>query len=409
MKVPERQVFLRLLAALTAVLVIGCSGGTAAEEVVPTVDTSDQTPTVSATGEVVPAQWAELSFAISGVASEIRVKEGDVVQEGDEIARLDTTDLDIALVRAKAALSVAQANLDLAKAGPRDAEVKRAQDQLAAANARVAVAIAQRDAVKAPPDQDAVIQAQVNVQQAVNGQQDLQESYDSLMYFVEHHWDDFDFQPGDRTPLDGEQNLRYSLEQANLQVAAAQASLDKLLAGPDPDDLRVADAKVWAAAAQRDASLAYLNLVKAGASPADLAVSQAEVEQAQTAVDSAEAARDQGILKAPFAGTISTINIDPGELVNAGVPAFVLGNLDSLRIETTDLNEIDAARVQVGDTATVTFDALPNVTVQGTVVSISPKSSEGAGVNYKTILELNSLSSDVRWGMTAFVDIDVKN
>jgi len=284
MKVSKwRTLFLVTLSLAAALVVAGCSSASTADSATPTVGAAVASSTVSATGEVVPAEWAELSFPVSGRATEILVQEGDVVQKGDVIAQLDTTDLDIALVRAKAALAVAQANLDLAKAGPRDAEVKRATDQLAAANARVAVAVAQRDAVKAPPDADAVIQAQANVQQAVNGQQDLQESYDALMYFVEHHWDDFDFEPGDRTPLDGEQNLRYALEQANLQVAASQANLDKLTGGPDPDDLRVADARVWAAAAQRDASLAYLDLVKAGTAPADLAISEAEVEQAQTA------------------------------------------------------------------------------------------------------------------------------
>jgi hypothetical protein len=55
----------------------------------------------------------------------------------------------------------------------------------------------------------------------------------------------------------------------------------------------------------------------------------------------------------------------------------------------------------------VTFDALPDVEVAGWVVRIAPKAAEGAGVNYTVSLELESIPPQLRWGMTAFVDIQI--
>ncbi len=401
---------LRLAAAGGLLLVLaGCSASAAATQEAPELSgVSVESPNiVSATGEVVPARWAVLSFPIPGQAVEILVEETMIVEAGDVLARLDTTDLDIAIIQAEAALAVAQANLALAEAGPREEEVRRAEEQLAAANARVSVAIAQREQLLAPPDPDAVISAQAQVQEAANAVESAQEGYDQIIGYL-NNWDDYEFEPGDRTFLDGEQNARYSLELANLRLAAAQASLDKLLEGPEPDERRVADARIWVAAAQRDSAQAYLNLVKAGASPAEIAVSEAEVARAEAAVESARAARDQALLVAPFSGTVSSLDIDLNEWVNAGQPIITLADFTTLQVETTDLNELDVARISVDSAATVTFDALPDITLSGTVLSIAPKSSEGAGVNYTVVIALEEIPEALRWGMTAFVDIEAE-
>jgi multidrug resistance efflux pump len=146
--------------------------------------------------------------------------------------------------------------------------------------------------------------------------------------------------------------------------------------------------------------------VKSGASAEDIAISQARVDQARAAVESARAARDQAVLKAPFDGTVSALNIHLGEAVGAGMPMLILADLSTLQIETTDLNELDVARLTIGDQATITFDALPDITIEGEVISIAPKAAEGAGVNYAVIIKLNELPDALRWGMTAFVEIE---
>jgi hypothetical protein len=84
-----------------------------------------------------------------------------------------------------------------------------------------------------------------------------------------------------------------------------------------------------------------------------------------------------------------------------------MGDLNHLQVKTTDLSEIDVARIALDDIAVITFDALPELALEGTVISIAPKADEGSGVNFPVIIELSEIPAALRWGMTAFVDIDV--
>ena len=110
----------------------------------------------------------------------------------------------------------------------------------------------------------------------------------------------------------------------------------------------------------------------------------------------------------PFDGTIGDLYIHSGEWVSPGQAVLLLANLGHLRVETTDLNEIDVAQLKIGDTAIVTFDALPDVVIDGTVTRIAPKDSEGSGVNYPVVIELAEIPNGLRWGMTAFVDVEIE-
>jgi hypothetical protein len=64
--------------------------------------------------------------------------------------------------------------------------------------------------------------------------------------------------------------------------------------------------------------------------------------------------------------------------------------------------------VAVGDAAVIRLDALPDVDIDGEVTRIAPKSSAGSGVNYTVVIELSDIPEAVRWGMTAFVEIEVE-
>ncbi|MBM3123157.1 MAG: HlyD family efflux transporter periplasmic adaptor subunit, partial [Chloroflexi bacterium] len=132
-----------------------------------------------------------------------------------------------------------------------------------------------------------------------------------------------------------------------------------------------------------------------------LAAAQAQLTAAQQALADLE-------LQAPFGGVVCNLRARVGEWVAPGMPVLQLGDLEALRVETTDLNEIDAARLQAGDTALVTFDALPAAGVSGKVERIGYKSAEGSGVNYTVVLTLDQIPDGLRWGMTAFVDIEVE-
>jgi HlyD family secretion protein len=92
-------------------LVAGCSPAPAATPI-PTISLdspgASETSRIQASAVVVPAQEARLSYPISGMVEEVTVKEGDRVQAGQAIAKLDTTDLEYEIVVAEAELKSAQ-------------------------------------------------------------------------------------------------------------------------------------------------------------------------------------------------------------------------------------------------------------------------------------------------------------
>ena len=143
-----------------------------------------------------------------------------------------------------------------------------------------------------------------------------------------------------------------------------------------------------------------------GPSYQHIEVAENSVASAQAMVDSAKAVlASQSNLAAPFDGTIVSVDIAPYETVVPGQAVIVLGDLSSFKIETTDVNERDVSKVKVGQDAVVFIDAL-GVEIDGKVVDIDRISSTlGGDVVYTVTIELNEQPRDLRWGMSASVEI----
>jgi RND family efflux transporter MFP subunit len=204
-----------------------------------------------------------------------------------------------------------------------------------------------------------------------------------------------------------EEQARFSSQAADGALEAAQARLDALRAGAG-DKAHAADAAVRAAAAQRDGAQAQLDLLKAGATAEQVAASEATVAQARVALRAAQVTLERTEVRAPLAGTVGIVEVRTGEWIAPGQPLVTLGDLSTLRVETTDLDETDVARVAVGQKVDVTFDALSERVFGGQVTRISPMADPGAGgVNYTVVVVLDETDPVIRWGMTAFVDIIV--
>lgn len=380
-----------LVAGLLVVSVIlaGCGGGTPTPT--PEVE-SEYTPTVSVTGEMVPAAWATVSAQSGGTVIEVLVEPGDEVAAGDVLVRLDPTDAKLAAQQAEAALATAQAQLALLKAGARPEEVATAQAQVEAVKAALAQAAAQRDQVTAGMSEAEIAAAQAEVAAAEVTRKTIQDQYDRIEGKV-HGWI--------------EEEMILQLRAAEQALAAAQARLAQVQGGAGAQT-RAANASVWAATAQQGVAQAQLDLLLAGPTPEQIAASAATVAQAQAALEVARVALERTEVRAPFAGTAGGVSVRVGEWIAPGQPLVTLGDLTTLRAETTDLDEIDVARVAVGQKASVAFDAIPEQVFAGQVARISPMAEPGAGgVNYTVIVVLDELPLPIRWGMTAFVDIEV--
>jgi multidrug resistance efflux pump len=199
-----------------------------------------------------------------------------------------------------------------------------------------------------------------------------------------------------------------ALSSARSARDAALRRLNWYLGYPDETEQSILDAKLSITEAELVVAEQNWERVKDGPDPETLEKAEARVAAAEAHVQAAEAALSLLIMEAPFAGTVSDVYPQEKEWVAPGQPLVVLADLQTLWVETTDLNEIDAAQIEIGNFATTTFDALPDIVVDGQVVYIASKSDEGSGVNYKVIIELNEVPAKVRWGMTAFVDIEIE-
>jgi HlyD family secretion protein len=112
-------------------------------------------------------------------------------------------------------------------------------------------------------------------------------------------------------------------------------------------------------------------------------------------------------LTAPFDGTVASIGVSLGEMVQPGEVVLVMGSLDRMQIETTDLSERDIARVRLGQTAHVQLKAVSDE-LMGHVIAIDPRAgkSEDGDTIFKITIALDQQPSSLRWGMTGDVGID---
>ena len=161
-----------------------------------------------------------------------------------------------------------------------------------------------------------------------------------------------------------------------------------------------------------DAQLDSANAALEQAEESEFATDQ-DVAAARAAVKIAEAGAEQAQLNwlnthlfSPIAGTVIDIFPNPGEVVSPGAPVFLIADLTTLQIETSDLNEVDVAKIDIGSSTEVVFDALPDTTVNGKVVDISLRNEQVAGVYYTVTIELEDIPDGLLWGMSAFVKIE---
>ena len=174
-------------------------------------------------------------------------------------------------------------------------------------------------------------------------------------------------------------------------------------------DTAILEAKVKQAEANvvtAESHVRYLQRV--GTTAEELDSAKADVESAKASVEIAKAQLTQGVLTAPFAGTVASIDIHPAEFVNPGQVIITIGDLTHFQIETTDLSEKDVAAVKIGSKAKVFIEALNNE-FTGKVVDIARISEKvGGDVVYKVTIELDEQPEGLRWGMSTDVSIEAQ-
>jgi len=186
-------------------------------------------------------------------------------------------------------------------------------------------------------------------------------------------------------------------EIAVVEAEIKEDELAYLLSGPTPEEIAVAEAEI------KEAELAY---VLAGPTSEEIAVVEAEIKEAQVGLAIAQASLRQAELAAPFSGTVTEMLVREGESVTQNQQVILLTDLRRLHVESTELDELDITRIEIGAQAEMTFDALPGARLSGQVSHIGLRgASTEEGTRYKVIVQLNEQIPGIRWGMLAQVEI----
>lgn len=453
-----------LLIVIAAIALWWLQRGTAPPATTSTARVSQDTLTiaVSGSGTVAAARTVDVPFQQTGTVTSVDVKVGDEVVAGQALARIETDDLELQLQLADANLKAAQASLEQVKSGSTTAaDIRSAQAQLAASQAQLdALTNPSQTDVSAAEGQVAQAQtalqstrdsasqsktnAQLALQNAVNSLTQAQASYasaksnweyvqatgqdpanpetkDSTGKTVKNKLSDAQQQQYYNAFVQAEAALRSAengvtqaqvaydtarqqevsqVTQAEAVVQDAQRQLDALR---DPTAAELAQAKASVTQAQ-----AGLDKLSEPATEADLAAAAASVLQAQAAFDTAQRALAQATLTAPFAGVVSAVNIAAGSLASSGAAAVTIVDRSALHADVS-LSETDAADVKVGQPVTLTFDALPDLTLTGTVATISPAATtEQNVVTYPVQIAFDPAEAPVKVGMTATAEIQIQ-
>ncbi|MBW4576275.1 MAG: efflux RND transporter periplasmic adaptor subunit [Aphanothece sp. CMT-3BRIN-NPC111] len=386
-----------------------------------TVPVKSETLTVriAASGTVVPFQSVNLSPKNAGRLAKLFVKQGDRVQQGQQIALMENAELQAQFFQAKANLDQAEARLaegqtsrpeeiDQAKARLAQAEAGLAQvqngsrpEEIAQAQARLnqaAAGLAQVQAAR--PKEIEQAQAQVNAAIArANLAKKRLSRYQNLRQQGAIAADKLDeVEAESSTAQANREEAERRLDQIRSSkpqevakqeaaVAEAQASLRQIQSGSRSEEI-----------AQRAAEVAQarsaLQQAQNGKRPEEIAQFKAAVEAARASMQAVQVQLQDTAIRAPFEGIVTQKYADVGAFVTPTTSASSTASATSTAIVAIakDLEikakvpEVDIGQIQVEQPVEIVADAYPDKIFKGRVALVSPEA----------VVEQNVTSFEVR-------------
>jgi len=345
------------------------------EEQVVTVQRGDLTIDITAVGNLAFSHQEELTFEAEGTVGEVLVEIGDSVEEGQVLAKLDDTSI---ISLEKAAI---QARIDLRNA-ELTGELDLAEVEAAVADARVTLETA-REALEDTEYTEsdiaraelAVINAKIALDTAQENLERAQERYARNRSISE--W------------IQDRELKQKELVIAEFDLAEAEEVLAEMEAGADPLEVEQK---------QKQLAIAEINLAKAEETLAEMQTSidtleQLEVASAQAALDEAMERLEMAAMVAPFAGIVTSVNVETGEAVSANQVVIELADLNKFEAEVL-VSEMDISNIRLGAQANIQVDAMSGVSLPSEVTNISPIATIQSGVvNYEVKVEIESLQA----------------
>jgi HlyD family secretion protein len=339
-------------------------------------------------GNLVPKDYMYLAFPMGGHIEEILVKQGDQVTQGQVLARLgDRQQYEANLTATQLEVENAQQALDELN---KNAAIMSANAWLALLNAEQNVIDAEIAWNKVDTDeyQKTIDDAEIKVSDMQTKLDDAQTEFDKYANLdpdnptrktaetaLNTAQNDYDNAVHERDQLIiNKERAEANLQLAESMQAKAQSGYDSTRQGPDPDQLTAAQMNL-------DTALAH-----------------------QT---SAQAAMDNLDLKAPFDGSVVVVNISNGELVGLDKWAVLVADYSEWFVETNDLTEQEVVKVSIGQGASISPDALPELQASGVVTEVADNFYVQAGdILYKVRLHVDQPDPNFRWGMTVEISFN---
>lgn len=189
----------------------------------------------------------------------------------------------------------------------------------------------------------------------------------------------------------------YDLADAEEVLKNAEDSLADLLDGADDDELASAEENV----AEKKLQLAEL---EAGTDDIEIEAQEIVVSQKQNALTESYENLEKYTIKAPVSGAVAGLTIKRGDSLTSGTTVATL--VSNQKTAVISLNEVDVAKVKVGNKAALTFDALEDLNISGTVASIDMIGNSSQNVvTYDIHIVFDTQDDRILPGMSVTADI----
>ncbi len=341
--------------------------------------------TVTSSGEVRPIQFVNLTSEVQGKIEEITKKEGDPVEKGEILVRLDPDQLES---NAQAQLAAYQTSQDDVRSS--QSQVAAAQNNLSQAQqslnvAQLAVDNARQGVITSQTEVD---RAQVEVNAATRELRRNEQLLESGVISKQ----DFD-------------SAKDRLENANVGLSTAKARLESQRIQIKDAEARVAQQQVAIKDARRAVETATINVSS----------SQSRANQQSAVLRGQNNQRDKTVVVAPINGVIAEIPSKVGTFAVAGLSTTALmtiADMSSINVEVkVDETEID--KVEVGQKAKIKVDAFGEKEIEGEVLQKTPlavgksQTSGGLSVNinvqeakeFRVVIHLVNLTDEMQKGL----------
>lgn len=154
---------------------------------------------------------------------------------------------------------------------------------------------------------------------------------------------------------------------------------------------------------EKEKSLAKL---KGGPDELDIKAKKIIIQQKEDNLAMAKENLAKCYIYAPFDGLISDVKVKKDDSVSPGTILATL--ITKQKIVEVSLNEVEAAKVKIGQKATLTFDALPDLSINGKIVEVDIVGTVNQGVtSYGVKIALETDDERIKAGMTVTADIIV--